>query len=242
MILLPKVGAELIILKDIVEEATGDAPGCICAKKGDKVIVRRLSDHSMYEHYIHVSHEDRTDGSTFGVGPSEVGPWAGYKIIRFDGQDPDHKLQYIELYQEYWSQTGDMRTTGRQTYDRMVEHHRMEKSMAPTYLPETMGYGAVDEKGKLLGFCLVVNQFVTSDIRKAAYISDLYTAEKYRRQGIAKALMKEVFEFASKNDLCKVYWVARQGLEVSGYYQKLTDDQHPMDWFEVYMKGEGFND
>lgn len=242
MNLLPKEGTELIILTDIIEHPTGDAPGCICAKKGDKVIVRRLGDHMKYEHYIHVSHEDRADGNTFGVAPNEVGPWTGFKIIRFDGQDDGLKIQYIELFQEYWSQTGDMRTIGRQNYDRMVEHRRMEKAMAPTYIPETMGYGAVDEKGRLLGFCLVVNQYVTSDTRKAAYISDLFTAEQFRHQGIAKALMKEVFDFANTNDLCKVYWVARQGLEVSEYYRKLTDDSHPMDWFEVYMKGEGFND
>ena len=57
---------------DIVEYPSEDGPGGVCGRAGDIVIVRHVSAREGFEWPYGVSHEDRTDGNTFSVGPHEI--------------------------------------------------------------------------------------------------------------------------------------------------------------------------
>jgi hypothetical protein len=55
---------------NIIEHPSGDAPGGVCGSRGDIVIVRRVDAGLTYPYAV--SHEDRTDGNTFGVAEDEI--------------------------------------------------------------------------------------------------------------------------------------------------------------------------
>lgn len=68
------VGQEVTVTRRIWEPATGDSPGGLLARRGEKLIVRMI--YSKGQHPIHVSHEFRTDGATFCVSADELRPYA----------------------------------------------------------------------------------------------------------------------------------------------------------------------
>lgn len=68
------VGQEVTVTRRIWEPATGDAPGGLLARPGEKLIVRMI--YSKGQHPIDVSHEFVTDGRTFCVSPDELRPYA----------------------------------------------------------------------------------------------------------------------------------------------------------------------
>ncbi len=68
------VGQEVTVTRRIWEPASGDAPGGLLARPGEKLIVRMI--YSKGQHPIDVSHEFRTDGATFCVSADELRPYA----------------------------------------------------------------------------------------------------------------------------------------------------------------------
>ena len=68
------VGQEVTVTRSIWEPPTGDAPGGLLARPGEKLIVRMV--YSEGQHPIGVSHEFRTDGATFCVSADELRPYA----------------------------------------------------------------------------------------------------------------------------------------------------------------------
>jgi hypothetical protein len=67
-----KAGDRVRAKAAIFEPADEHHPGGYCCAKGDLLIVRRVRDWGHWP--LSVSHEDRTDGVTFAVGPNEVEP------------------------------------------------------------------------------------------------------------------------------------------------------------------------
>jgi len=59
-----QINQKVKLLKDIIEPPNEHNPGCVCARKGEVVIVRKISSDITYP--IHVSHVDILD-RTFGV-------------------------------------------------------------------------------------------------------------------------------------------------------------------------------
>lgn len=68
------VGQEVTVTRRIWEPATGDAPGGLLARPGEKLIVRMI--YGKGQHPIDVSHEFVTDGRTFCVSPDELRAYA----------------------------------------------------------------------------------------------------------------------------------------------------------------------
>ena len=64
-------GQRVRMLKSVGDPPSGDSPGGTCAFKGDIVIVRKVNLNAEWFPF-HVSHEDVTDGSTFGVAADEI--------------------------------------------------------------------------------------------------------------------------------------------------------------------------
>jgi hypothetical protein len=64
------VGSKVIMKRDLYEGPDDCHPGGYLAKKGDRLIVREIRDAGQWP--FKVSHEDRTDGLTFGVSQDEI--------------------------------------------------------------------------------------------------------------------------------------------------------------------------
>lgn len=55
-------------------ESGANSPMIMVAKRGDRLIVRAVRAGGFSPYPIHVSHEDVTDGLTFGVSADEIAP------------------------------------------------------------------------------------------------------------------------------------------------------------------------
>ena len=64
------IGKEVTARVRIWEPATGDSPGGLLTRPGEKLIVRAVKEGREFP--IEVSHEHVTDGRTFGVKPEEL--------------------------------------------------------------------------------------------------------------------------------------------------------------------------
>jgi hypothetical protein len=73
------VGDAVMLRADLYEGPDDCHPGGYLAKKGEKLIVRKVkTDYALPWSdplCVNVSHEDRTDGLTFAVRQSEIEPW-----------------------------------------------------------------------------------------------------------------------------------------------------------------------
>jgi GNAT superfamily N-acetyltransferase len=64
---------------------------------------------------------------------------------------------------------------------------------------------AVNEDKKIIAICLYFFAYYTW-VGKSIYLDDLYVLEPYRRQGIAAALLDELFKIARKEKCNRVRW------------------------------------
>jgi hypothetical protein len=69
------VGDAVMLRADLYEGPDEHAPGGYLARRGEKLIVRKLHSRCSGPHPIDVSHEHRTDGITFCVSADEIEPW-----------------------------------------------------------------------------------------------------------------------------------------------------------------------
>lgn len=73
------VGDVVTLRADLYEGPDEDHPGGYLARKGEKLIVRKVKTDFVLPWSdplcINVSHEDRIDGLTFVVRQSEIEPW-----------------------------------------------------------------------------------------------------------------------------------------------------------------------
>lgn len=71
---------------------------------------------------------------------------------------------------------------------------------------KTVLFLVAEEKGEIIGYCLgeIDKCKKTSKYNKKGYMSEVYVTEKYRKEGVAKKLVKELFKwFRTK----KVKWI-----------------------------------
>ena len=80
---------------------------------------------------------------------------------------------------------------------------------------EEFVYKVTDEKGSLLGGCILA-----VDERKTASIYDLWVEEKYRRRGIASALIREA-ERKAKDLGCYLVMVGTFDFQAKPFYENL---------------------
>jgi GNAT superfamily N-acetyltransferase len=64
---------------------------------------------------------------------------------------------------------------------------------------------ATNEAGEIIAICLYFFAYYTW-VGKSLYLDDLYVLEAYRRQGIAAALLNELFEIARIERCNRVRW------------------------------------
>jgi GNAT superfamily N-acetyltransferase len=66
---------------------------------------------------------------------------------------------------------------------------------------------AVSDEGETLGIAFIYFAYSTW-VGKMLYLEDLVVREEYRRNGIGKALLNKVFEYAREQDCKRVRWQA----------------------------------
>lgn len=69
------VGQAVTVKRRLWEPPDEDHPGGVLAHPGDRLIVRAVRPAAHFP--IRVSHDDRTDGNTFGVTAEEITPREG---------------------------------------------------------------------------------------------------------------------------------------------------------------------
>nr|WP_296175663.1 GNAT family N-acetyltransferase [Psychrobacter sp. UBA2769] len=75
---------------------------------------------------------------------------------------------------------------------------------APIY-----GFGAWQDD-TLLGITHVVLHPNTWNTTECCYLEDLYVSEAVRGQGLGRALIEHVYEFADKKNCNRVYWTTQE--------------------------------
>lgn len=85
------------------------------------------------------------------------------------------------------------------------------------------GFVAEDSDGQLLGFTHIVIHPMTWSISQACYLEDLYVSEAARGQGIGRALIRAVYEFAQAYPCGRVYWVTNESNKTAqALYDKIA--------------------
>lgn len=99
------------------------------------------------------------------------------------------------------------------TWQRLLEH------------PAMHGLGAYDPAGNMLGFAHIILHPNTWNIGECAYLEDLFVSEAARKQGIARALLYAVYDFAQQHHCNRVYWVtAADNHQAQALYRQLARD------------------
>ncbi len=83
--------------------------------------------------------------------------------------------------------------------------HSLLDSNVPIY-----GFGAwLDDE--LVGITHVVLHPNTWNITECCYLEDLYVTDNVRGQGLGRALIEQVYDFANKRNCNRVYWTTQEG-------------------------------
>ncbi|WP_150539586.1 GNAT family N-acetyltransferase [Actinobacillus vicugnae] len=85
------------------------------------------------------------------------------------------------------------------------------------------GFGAFNEHGHLLGFTHIVIHPNTWNNTDSCYLEDLFVSEEARRKGVARQLIETVYQYATDNQLNRVYWLtAQDNLQAQALYNQVA--------------------
>jgi GNAT superfamily N-acetyltransferase len=85
------------------------------------------------------------------------------------------------------------------------------------------GFGAW-QNDVLVGFTHVVLHPNTWDTTDCCYLEDLYVNENMRGQGVGRALIQHVYDFARQKNCNRVYWVTQESnTDARTLYDRLAD-------------------
>ena len=88
------------------------------------------------------------------------------------------------------------------------------------------------KKGEMVAFATVYFSYASSIISKVAIMSDLYTTEEYRNQGIATELIKHCEKYAKENGAVRLQWVTAAGNKTArSIYKALGAKQSSWEFF-----------
>jgi len=81
-----------------------------------------------------------------------------------------------------------------------------------------------ESDGALVGLAHYLFHRSTISIGPVCYLADVFTSESARGQGIATALIKEVYRHAMEASASRVYWQTHQtNLTAQGVYDKIAE-------------------
>ncbi len=71
------------------------------------------------------------------------------------------------------------------------------------------------QNGEMAGIIHYITHPTTGSIEPACYMQDVYVAENFRQQGIAKALVEKLAVIAKREQYSRLYWFADNGNEAA---------------------------
>lgn len=129
-----------------------------------------------------------------------------------------NKNQWQTLWQGYldFYQTHLPQATTDNTWQKIVDENS-----------SIYGFGAWqndDQNEKLVGFVHVVLHPNTWNTNDCCYLEDLFVNDKARGQGVGKALIKYVYDFAKTKNCNRVYWVTdSDNITAQRLYEKVAN-------------------
>lgn len=122
---------------------------------------------------------------------------ASIKIAVLSNTDYDTWLDLWQRYLTFYDTSLPVSTTDT-TWRNLLD------SNMPVY-----GFGAWQDD-TLVGITHVVIHPNTWNTTECCYLEDLYVNENVRGQGVGRALIEQVYEFARIRDCNRVYWVTQE--------------------------------
>ena len=88
------------------------------------------------------------------------------------------------------------------------------------------------KNNKIVAFATIYFSFTSSILSKVAVMNDLYTLEEYRKQGIAKQLIKYCEKFAKDKGAKRLQWVtAPDNITAQNVYKSIGAKQSSWEFF-----------
>lgn len=117
---------------------------------------------------------------------------------------PSDKPAWLPLWQAYLNfyQSELPQATTDTTWQRLTDNN------SPIF-----GFGAwleLDGTEKMVGFVHCVLHPNTWNTTDCCYLEDLYVSETARGQGVGRALIEQVYDFAQNKNCNRVYWVTQE--------------------------------
>lgn len=117
---------------------------------------------------------------------------------------PSDKTAWLPLWQAYLNfyQSELPQATTDTTWQRLTDNN------SPIF-----GFGAwleIDGTEKMVGFVHTVLHPNTWNTTDCCYLEDLYVSETARGQGVGRALIEQVYDFAQNKNCNRVYWVTQE--------------------------------
>ena len=108
---------------------------------------------------------------------------------------------WLDLWQHYLTfyETSLPLITIEATWHNLLNHD------VPIY-----GFGAWKDNN-LVGITHVVLHPNTWNTSECCYLEDLYVSESVRGQGVGRALIEQVYDFANQKNCNRVYWTTQEG-------------------------------
>ena len=120
------------------------------------------------------------------------------KIMPLSKSDYDAWLSLWQSYLTFYESSLPLETTN-------ATWHSLLDSNVPIY-----GFGAWQDD-KLVGITHVVLHPNTWNSTECCYLEDLYVNQSVRGQGVGRALIEQVYEFARQQNCTRVYWTTQEG-------------------------------
>ena len=119
------------------------------------------------------------------------------KIAALSNTDYDSWLDLWQRYLAFYETSLPLSTTD-------TTWHNLLDNNASIY-----GFGAWQDD-TLVGITHVVLHPNTWNTTECCYLEDLYVSESVRVQGVGRALIEQVYEFARQQNCNRVYWFTQQ--------------------------------
>ncbi len=125
--------------------------------------------------------------------------------IKIAALSKTHYDAWLDLWQRYLSfyETRLPMSTTDQTWQNLLD------SNVPIY-----GFGGWQDD-TLVGITHVVLHPNTWNITECCYLEDLYVSELVRGQGVGRALIEHVYQFAHNKECNRVYWTTQEDNKIA---------------------------
>lgn len=146
------------------------------------------------------------------------------KIIQATINDIEAAAGLFDEYRVFYGRSPDIEAARKFLTDRINQN-------------ESVIYIAVDDEGKAMGFTQLYPLFSSTRISKLWLLNDLYVNDKFRKKGVAEALLEKAKQLAKETGSCGLTLeTANSNLPAQKLYEKngwQRDEEHTFFSWEI---------